>query len=96
MYAMVATRADLAFPVNMVSQFMARAGPQHWMAVKRILRYLKGTIDYKLCLGGKDSELKRYCDADWAGDVNERRSTTGYVFFVGDGAISGIARGNPR
>jgi hypothetical protein len=95
MYAMVATRADLAFPVSMVSQFMAKAGPQHWMAVKRILRYLKGTIDYKLCLGGKDIELRGYCDADWAGDVNERRSTTGYVFFVGDGAISWNCKRQP-
>jgi transposase InsO family protein len=95
MYAMVATRADLAFPVSMVSQFMAKAGPQHWMAVKRILRYLKGTIDYKLCLGGKNIELKGYCDADWAGDVNERRSTTGYVFFVGDGAISWNCKRQP-
>jgi len=88
MYAMVATRADLAFPVSMVSQFMAKAGPQHWMAVKRILSYLKWTIDYKSCHGGKDIELNGYCDADWAGDVNERLSTTGYVFFLGDGAIS--------
>src|SRR5579875_989961 len=95
MYAMVATRADLAFPVSMVSQFIAKAGPQHWMAVKRIMRYLKGTIDYKLCLGGKKIELKGYCDADWAGDVNERRSTTGYVFFVGDGAISWNCKRQP-
>jgi len=43
MYAMVGTRPDLAFPVSMVSQFMSRAGPSHWMAVKRIMRYLKDT-----------------------------------------------------
>jgi hypothetical protein len=49
MYAMVGTRPDLAFPVSMVSQFMSRAGPSHWMAVKRIMRYLKGTLDLKLC-----------------------------------------------
>jgi len=45
MYAMVGTRPDLAFLVSMVSQFMSRAGPSHWMAVKRIMRYLKGTLD---------------------------------------------------
>jgi hypothetical protein len=95
MYAMVATRADLAFAVSMVSQFMSRAGPTHWSAVKRIMRYLQSTMDYKLCLGGKDITLRGYCDADWAGDANERRSTTGYVFYVGDGAISWNCRRQP-
>jgi hypothetical protein len=52
------------------------------------MRYLKGTLDLKLCLGGKDVSLRGYCDADWGGDANERASTTGYVFFVGVGAVS--------
>jgi hypothetical protein len=52
------------------------------------MRYLKGTLDLKLCLGGKDVCLRGYCDADWGGDANERRSTTGYVFFVGAGVVS--------
>ena len=95
MYAMVATRADLAFAVSMVSQIMSRAGPAHWSAVKRIMRYLQSTMDYKLCLGGSDLALRGYCDADWAGDANERRSTTGYVFFVGVGAISWNCRRQP-
>ena len=95
MYAMVATRADLAFAVSMVSQFMSRAGPTHWSAVKRIMRYLQSTMDTKLCLGGKDMTLRGYCDADWAGDANERRSTTGYVFFIGVGAISWNCRRQP-
>jgi Reverse transcriptase (RNA-dependent DNA polymerase) len=95
MYAMVGTRADLAFPVSMVSQFMSKAGPAHWSAVKRIMRYLQGTKEYKLCLGGKDIALKGYCDADWAGDASERRSTTGYVFFVGVGAISWNCKRQP-
>ena len=46
MYAMVSKRADIAFAVSMVSQFMSKAGLQHWMAVKRIMRYLKGTLDF--------------------------------------------------
>jgi transposase InsO family protein len=95
MYAMVATRPDLAFAVSMVSQFMSRAGPAHWSAVKRIMRYLQSTMEYKMCLGGKDFALRGYCDADWAGDANERRSTTGYVFFVGMGAISWNCRRQP-
>ena len=95
MYAMVGTRADLAFPVSVVSQFMSRPEPMHWAAVKRIMRYLKGTLDVKLCLGGKDIILRGYCDADWAGDPEDRKSTTGYVFFVGEGAISWTSKRQP-
>jgi hypothetical protein len=95
MYAMVATRADLAFAVSVVSQFMARPAPMHWAAVKRIMRYLKGTLHMKLCLGGKDITIKGYCDADWGGDLNTRRSTTGYVFYLGDGAISWNSKRQP-
>ena len=64
MYSMMGTRADLAFPVSMVSQFMSRPGSAHWSAVKRIMRYLQGTKDHKLCLGGNDIVLRGYCDAD--------------------------------
>ncbi len=95
MYAMVGTRPDLAFAVSTVSQFMAKAGPPHWMAVKRIMRYLKGTLDLKLSLGGNDIALRGFCDADWAGDTNDRRSTTGYVFLVGDGVISWKCKKQP-
>ena len=59
------------------------------------MRYLQGTKDIKLCLGGKDLAMSGYCNAEWAGDVNERRSTTGYVFFGGDGAISWNCRRQP-
>ena len=95
MYAMVATRPDLAFAVSVVSQFMSKPGPLHWAAVKRIMRYLKGTLGMKLCLGGRDIDLKGYCDADWGGDQDTRRSTTGYVFFIGQGAISWNSKRQP-
>jgi hypothetical protein len=95
MYAMVGTRSDLAFSISMVNQFMSKAGPSYWMAMKRIMRYLKGTLDLKLCLGGKDVRLRGYYDADWGGDANERHSTTGYVFFVGVGAISWNCKKQP-
>ena len=71
MYAMVATRPDLTFTVSTVSQFMAKAGPSHWMAVKRILRYLKGSLEFKFSLGGNDISLVGFCDADWADDTND-------------------------
>jgi hypothetical protein len=88
MYAMIATRPDLAYPISVVSQHMARPGSSHWVAVKRIMRYLKGTSDVRLCLGGDNIVLSGYCDADYAGDTNDRRSTTGYMFKVGSGAVS--------
>ena len=84
MYAVVATRADLSFAISTVSQHMARPGWSHWMAVKRILRYLKKTLHLKLQLGGQNIKLTGYCNADWAGDVSERRSTMGYAFMLGD------------
>ena len=68
MYTMIATRPDLAFPISVVSQHMARPGSTHWIAVKRIMRYLKGTLYVNLCLGGANIVLSRYCDANDAGD----------------------------
>jgi hypothetical protein len=57
------------------------------MAVKRIMRYLKGTLNMKLRIGGKDINVKGYLDADWAGDVENRRSMSEYVSFVGKGVV---------
>ena len=86
-YAMIGTRHHLAFPISVVSQHMAKSGSKHWAAVKRIMRYLKGTCDVKLCLEGHNIVLSGYSDADYAGDTNDRRSTTGYMFKVGTGAV---------
>ena len=52
------------------------------------MRYLNGTLDFKLCLGGKDIVLNGFCVADWVGDANDQQSTTWYVIFVGVGVIS--------
>jgi hypothetical protein len=88
MYLMVATRPDLSFSVGAVSQFMSSPGEEHWAAVKRIFRYVKGTADFKLILGGEGRELEGYTDADWgANDIN-RRSISGYCFTLGVGAVS--------
>ena len=63
-FAMVDTRADIIFAVSTVSQFMSKAGPPHWMVVKHIMRYLKGTLDFKSCLDGKDIALREFCNVD--------------------------------
>ena len=68
---------------------MADPGPAHWMGVKRILRYLKGTHDYGLVFtAGNQDTLLGFSDSDWAGDVVTRRSTSGYVFQLGKSTIS--------
>jgi hypothetical protein len=98
MYLMVGTRPDLAAAVSAVSRFMADPGQQHWTAVKRILRYLRGTADWTLTLGGAGGgavELSGYCDADWAGDLDTRRSTTGYAFSLGRGTVSWCSKRQP-
>ena len=65
MYAATSTRPDIAFAVSILSQFMKNPGRMHWEAVKDVMRYLKGTTDLKLTLGGKDRGLEAYVDADW-------------------------------
>ena len=92
MYAMVCTRPDIAQAVGMVSRFMSDPGKEHWEAVKWVLRYLKGTQDTSLCYGGSEIRLHGYVDSDMAGDVDGRKSTTGYVFTLGSAAVSWVSR----
>ena len=94
MYAMICTRLDLAFAVGNVARFMQEPKQIHWKAVKRILRYIRGTLDTKLILQG-EVKLTGYVDADYAGDKDTRRSTTGYVFKLGGGAISWCSKLQP-
>jgi hypothetical protein len=88
MYAMVCTRPDIGHAVGVVSMFMWNPGKAHWEAVKWILRYLRGTTEKCLYFGKGDIKVKSYVDADFAGEVDHRRSTTGYIFTVGTGAVS--------
>ena len=85
---MLGTRPDIAFSVSMVSRFAANPTPEHITAAKRILRYLKGTMDYELVFRGDLEALTGYSDANFAGCIDTRRSTGGFVFNVGSGAIS--------
>jgi hypothetical protein len=79
---MMCTRPDISFSVGMVSRNQANLGQSHWKAVKIILRYLKGTIDYSLYFQGENLQLMGYTDADWGGDLDERKSTSSYVFLL--------------
>nr|KYP67039.1 Retrovirus-related Pol polyprotein from transposon TNT 1-94 [Cajanus cajan] len=90
------TRPEISFAVNKVCQFMATPLDSHWVAVKRILKYLKGTLSYGLhmqpaAVNGPIS-LTAFCDADWASDIDDRRSTSGSAIFFGPNLISWWSR----
>jgi hypothetical protein len=87
-YLVTGTRPDLAVATSSVAKFCENPGPAHWTAVKRILRYLKGTSDWGLLFNPKDDTLVGYSDADWAGDPDSRKSTTGYLFTIGGVPVS--------
>ena len=83
-YAVTATRPDLAHALGTVNQFCSNPG-EHWKAAKRILRYIKGTIDYRITFDGNkvtNVKLKGYVDADWGSNPNGRKSQSGYLFTV--------------
>ena len=92
MFAMICTRPDIAHAVGVVSRYMANPGREHWNAVKRILRYIKGTSDVALCYGGLDFIVRGYVDSDYAGDLDRSKSTTGYVFTLTGGAVSWVSK----
>ncbi|XP_021831951.1 uncharacterized protein LOC110771896 [Prunus avium] len=82
------TRPDIAYAVNSVCLFMTAPTDIHFGAVKCILRYLKGTSHYGLTYTLSDMQLLVYIDSDWVGDPNTKRSTTGYVVYLGNDPIS--------
>ena len=90
MYAMICTRPDLAQALSVVSKYMSNPGKRHWEAVKWILRYLKRTKQLGIMFERKQGEacVAGFVDSDFAGDLDKRRSTTGYVFTCGGGPVS--------
>ena len=90
----VCTRPDIAQAVGALAKYMAAPTVIHWAAATGVLRYLAGTKDYGINFGrgGCNTELVGYCDSDYAGDLDTRRSTTGYVFIINGGAITWSSR----
>ena len=93
------TRLDLQLAIQQLCKYMHNHGPEHVVACKRVLRYLKGTLSIGLTLGGASSAplvLSAYADADWARDLDYRTSITGYTLFLGRSCINSVAKNQDR
>ena len=93
---LTSTRPDLVYSVSLISRYMSRPTELHLQAAKRILRYLKGTFDYGIMYKRMSTnDLIAYTDSDYAGDLNDRKSTSGYVFLLSSGAVSWLSKKQP-
>ncbi|CAM8930985.1 unnamed protein product [Rhodiola kirilowii] len=88
MYVMTSTRPDIAYAVGKLSRYTSNPSTQHWEAIKRVLKCLKGTMNYGLVYAGFPSVLEGYTDASWITNLEDHSSTSGWVFLLGGGAIS--------
>ena len=96
-YTAMTTRLDLAAAVGILSKYMSKPGKDHWTGVRRILRYIQGTLNYGLIFSADDSDnfLVGYSDADWAGDLDTRYSTSGFVFQIQSNTVSWCSKRQP-
>ena len=93
---LTATRPDLMHAVRLISRFMETPKDSHCQAGKRILRYVKGTKGFGiLYTANNDFKLVGYTDSDWAGSLDDRKSTFGYMFHMRSGAISWASKKQP-
>jgi hypothetical protein len=101
MYIMLGTRPDLAFTISTLSKYCSNPAPEHACAAQRTLRYLQKTIYVGITYGGQENPaileavggpiitgITGFTDADWAGDKDSRKSTSGYIFLLHGGAVS--------
>lgn len=93
LYLSMRTRPDITFAVSLAARFCSKPTSQHMTAVKRILRYLRGTTHYGLLFKrSSNKEIIGYCDADWGGDAVNCKSTSGYMFQIGGTAVTWQSR----
>ena len=90
------TKPDIMFVISLISRFMETPKSTHWQARKRILRHLVGTTDFGIrYTSNLNFELIRYTDSDFAGSIDDRRNTSGYVFSLGSGAVAWASKKQP-
>ncbi|XP_052189851.1 secreted RxLR effector protein 161-like [Diospyros lotus] len=88
-YAQVCTRPDIIFVVNVLGRYQSNLGIEHWKAAKKVMRYFQGTKDYRHTYKHSDNlEVIRYTDSDFAGCIDTRKSTSGYIFLLTGGVVS--------
>jgi hypothetical protein len=93
---LTATRPDITFVVSLISRYMEHPTEMHLQAAKRVLRYVKGTSSLGVFYKKEGNhELLGYTDSDYAGDQNDRKSTSGYVFLMSSGAVSWSSKKQP-
>ena len=96
LYLSVCTRPDIAYAAGVLSKYMSSPTSAHWSTAKGVLKYLASTAGLSLELGGREQlTLIGFCDADFAGDLDTRKSTTGYAFMLGNGAVSWSSKRQP-
>jgi hypothetical protein len=88
MYLASATRPDIAYAVSKLSRFVSNPGDDHWHALERTMRYLKGTASYGIHYFGYPRVLEGYSDSNWVFDADEIKATSGYVFTLSGGTVS--------
>ncbi|KAH9725216.1 hypothetical protein KPL70_007788 [Citrus sinensis] len=90
------TRPDILYAIGLVSRYMKNPKTTHFKVTKRILRYIKGTTNFGLLYSfSNDNKLVGYSDKDWGGDVDDRKSTTGFVLFMGDTTFTWMSKKQP-
>ena len=88
MYAMTSIMPDICHVVGFVIRYQSNPRKELWQAVKRIFKYLQGTKNIGLCSGLEDLKIARYTNADFLGDINDRKSTNGYIFLFRGTTVS--------
>jgi hypothetical protein len=88
MYLASATRPNISFAVSKLSRFVSNPRDDHWRALERVLRYLKGTMSLGIHYTGYPTVLEGYCDVNWISDADEIYTTSGYVFLLRGGVVS--------
>lgn len=89
MYLHVCTRPDIAFALNVLRIFLSNPESEHWVATKKVMRYLQRTKDFMLVYRKSDDiQIVGYSDSDFAGCPDDRKSTSGHIFMLAGGVVS--------
>ena len=88
MYLAGATRPNISYVVSKLSRFTSNPGDDHWKALKRVCRYLRGTSNYGIHYSGYPPVLEGYCDSNWISDANEIKATSGYIFTLAGAVVA--------